>query len=75
MIPAIVVLSLLLIFFAFILIRAAMFRPEEKKSFEISEVSVDTERAVRHLSEMIKCKTISDRNKENELPEEFEKFK
>ena len=67
--------GLLVIFLATLLIRAAMFKPKKQEPLTPETVIVDGEKAVRDLAEMIRCRTISDKNKENECEEEFEKFK
>ncbi len=69
------VLGLLLIFLAVIFIRALAFKPPKSKVIECDDICVDAEEATKNLAEMIKCKTISDTNKENEDEEEFDKFK
>ncbi|MBO5908103.1 MAG: M20/M25/M40 family metallo-hydrolase [Clostridia bacterium] len=58
----------------FIIVRAIMFAPEKNKKDKPSPVFVNGEAATHALTEMIKCKTVSDRVKENEDEAEFEKF-
>ncbi len=75
--PVIIVLiisSLLGALITFVLVRAIMFVPEKPDNGTREMLSVDTERAVSTLAEIIRCKTVSDRNKENEDEEEFKKF-
>ena len=58
----------------FIVVRGIMFVPKEAKKDKSAPVFVNGEAAVHALSEMIKCKTVSDRVKANEDEAEFEKF-
>lgn len=64
----------LLLLIAFVLIRAAMFKPEKKTQKNVEPVSINAEWVTESLREMIKCRTVSDRVKENEDEEEFKKF-
>ncbi len=59
---------------AFIIVRGIMFVPKAAKKDKPTPVFVNGETAVRALSEMIKCKTVSDRVKEREDEAEFIKF-
>lgn len=70
LIPAAVV-----VFLAVILIRAAMFspKPEEKKT--PTEVELDEEKMTCNMQELVRCKTISYREKTLEDEAEFDKFK
>ena len=67
--------ALLVAFIAILLIRTAMFKPKKQEAVSCETVIVDGEKAVRDLADMIRCRTISDKNKENENEEEFDKFK
>jgi len=57
-----------------VLVRAIMFKPRKVEAGKAAPVFVNGEQAVSALSEMIKCKTVSDVNKANEDEGEFEKF-
>ena len=73
----IVLLSLAALAVAFIItivVRALLFVPVKRERGKSEPVFVNTEKAAHDLSEMIKCRTVSDRNKENEDESEFEKF-
>ena len=73
----IVLLSLAALAVAFIItivVRALLFAPVKRERGKSEPVFVNTEKAAHDLSEMIKCRTVSDRNKENEDESEFEKF-
>lgn len=68
-------LLLLLIGLAIMLIRALRFKPAPAASEETEPVFVNSEKATCDLAEMIKCKTISERDRSLEDEGEFEKFK
>ena len=65
----------LLALIAVILIRTLMFKPEKKKELEIEEIEVDRDKVVRDMVDMIRLKTISDRDESLVDWNEFEKFK
>lgn len=69
------VIGLFTLLVAVVLIRTFMFKAstEQKKEYEVFQI--DRDKAVRDLAEMIKCKTISSVNKEEEDEAEFDKFK
>lgn len=58
-----------------LVVRAIAYKPKETYTPAQSPVIVDADRATETLSQMIKCKTVSDRNKDNEDEAEFVKFK
>ena len=66
---------LLLIGVAILLIRALRFKPAPAVAEEVEPVFVNSEKATHDLAEMIKCRTISDRDRSREDNEEFERFK
>ena len=68
-------IALLVVLIAVVVIRALMFRPYPEAQITPAQISVDTDKAVADLSAMIRCKTVSDVNRENECEEEFDKFK
>lgn len=67
--------ALLLIGVAIMLIRTLKFKPAKRAEEEIEPVFVNSEKATHDLAEMIKCKTISHRDRSCEDDGEFEKFK
>ncbi|MBQ9687088.1 MAG: M20/M25/M40 family metallo-hydrolase [Oscillospiraceae bacterium] len=69
-----VILYILLVFLVVILARAAMFTPKtsEKKDFE--DIELDRDAAVHALSELVKCKTVSNTDPSLEDDAEFEKL-
>lgn len=70
----IAVAVLLLALIATVLIRAAMFQPQEDPEPEEFAVVCDKEKAVRDLQAMIRCKTVSYVDEEREDEAEFDKF-
>lgn len=66
---------LLLIGVGILLIRALRFKPAPILAEEVEPVFVNSEKATHDLAEMIKCKTISDRDRANEDEAEFDRFK
>ncbi len=69
-IPAAVIL-----FLAVILIRASMFRPAAEKPVQEVPVSLDREKIIRDMADMVRCRTVSNRDHSLEDPAEFEKFR
>ena len=70
-----VLLLLLLCGFAVLLIRALRFKPEPQVAEEVEPVFVNSERATHGLAEMLKCRTISERDRSLEDEAEFDRFK
>ena len=66
--------AIIIVFLAVILIRALMFKPGKKENKASYPVFVNGEKAVHDLGEMIKCKTISNRDASLDDENEFEKF-
>lgn len=63
------------VFFVIVLIfRALAYKPAKQIKPEISELTIDVNKAVSNLAELIKCKTVSYRNEELIDKMEFEKF-
>ena len=58
-----------------VIIRTLLFVPRETVNFSSENVDVNIDKAVNDLSQLVQCKTISDRNKDNENEAEFDKFK
>ena len=69
------VLGALLLFILVLVVRALAYKPKRIAETRAESVFINKERAVETLAELIRCKTVSDRNKENECEAEFEKFK
>lgn len=68
-----ILLVLLVVAAIWMLVRAARFRPPERIETPDAEPRVDRDRAVEHLREMIRCRTIS--TPELRREEEFERFR
>ena len=65
---------LVLGFLAVILIRTANFRPKKQVVSEVAPVAVDLDRATDCLAQLVRCKTVSYRDKSKEDDAEFEKL-
>ena len=74
MIVFFILLGILLLFAAVLLVRAAMFKPKKETAPQAEEVDFDHDRAVYTLGELVKCKTVSYRDKAREDNAEFEKL-
>ncbi len=74
MIVLYIILGLLAIFFAVVLVRTLLYTPVKLSNVTIEPVDVNSEKAVNDLAEMLKCKTVSDTDSENEDEKEFLKF-
>ena len=59
---------------AIVLIKTLLFVPKKEEAIEIEEIKVDLDKATNDLADMIKCKTISHRDRNCENDEEFERF-
>ena len=70
----IVLASLIVLFLSVIIARTIMFVPEKKGVSRVAPIAVNGEKAAHDLAEMIKCKTISSSNKNEEDDGEFQKF-
>lgn len=58
-----IVLVILIAFLLVLILRAAAFRPKAEETVEAKPEAFDREKAVRHLQELIRCKTVSYRDK------------
>ena len=72
MIVTLVIGGIIFAFIAVLLIRTAMFTSTEIKKGQAEPISVDAERTAKTLAEMIRCKTVSDVNRNLEDEREFE---
>lgn len=68
-------LGVLAVFIIVVLIRAAMFQPKDVKIPSDEMVTIDEEKVVKDMQELIRCKTISYNEEEKVDKAEFEKFK
>ncbi|MBQ2715057.1 MAG: M20/M25/M40 family metallo-hydrolase [Clostridia bacterium] len=69
------VLAVLILLLAIIIIRALAFKPIKEKDVKVEDVDLDHDKVVSDLAKMIKCRTVSSRNKSEEDEGEFEKFR
>lgn len=69
------IVAVIVIFLLVLIIRALSFKPKKTVSFNAEEISIDREKAIFGLSEMIKCRTVSCRNRAQEDDAEFQKFR
>ena len=69
-----VLFAVLLLFLAVILIRAALFGPEELPPVAEEKIQTNREKIVDDMVAMIRCKTVSNRNEELVDREEFQRF-
>ena len=64
----------LILFLAVILIRAILFRPAEEDRAVPDPVAFDGDAAVKHLRELVMCRTVSYEDHSREDEAEFEKI-
>ena len=69
-----IILGIIVVFVAVLLIRAAGFRPTPIPEKEFAPVNVDKDKIVQDMVDMIKCKTISNRDDSLMDFAEFEKY-
>ena len=69
-----VAFSILLLLFVLV-VRALLFKPRREEDFKSEPVFFDADKAVNDLCDMIRCRTVSDKLRENEDEAEFLKFK
>lgn len=75
MIILLAIASAILLLVLVLVIRALLFKPYREENLKAEPVFVDADKAAADLGEMIRCKTVSDKVKENEDEAEFLKFK
>ena len=71
----VILLALIVLFLAVILIRAARFTPEPMSPAAGEAVELDREKIVADMADMIRCKTVSDRDSSKVDWGEFDKFR
>lgn len=69
-----IILAALLLFIGIILIRTIRFKPEPVKISKAEPVNLDADKIVRDMADMIRCKTVSNRNEALVDRGEFVKF-
>ncbi|MEA4895525.1 MAG: hypothetical protein VB064_09715 [Oscillospiraceae bacterium] len=68
------VLALLVVLLAVLTVRTARFRPLPQTAIPQTEVEIDSDKAARNLSEMLRCKTVSHADPSLDDDSEFLKF-
>ena len=68
------VTAVVLLFVAVIVIRTLRFRPKVSEEKRFDDVAVDLDRATEALAALVRCRTVSSRNPEEENDAEFEKL-
>lgn len=68
------VLALIVVFLAVLLARAAAFKPHEAALPAREEIHVNSDKAVHDLAAMVRCRTVSDKDRSREDQAEFDKF-
>lgn len=70
-----IILAVIAVFIAVILVRTITFTPKAETTPEIIDWEIDGDKAVDHLAQMIRCKTVSYDDTSLEDNAEFDKFK
>ena len=65
---------LALAFLSVVLIRTLCFRPEKRETVAAEPVEIDLDRATDCLAQLVRCRTVSDRDKSREDDAEFERL-
>ncbi len=66
--------GIILLFLAIILIRTLAFKPKDNIKVQNEEVVFDKEKAVSNLQQLVRCKTVSNRDESLEDEKEFQKL-
>lgn len=74
-IAGVVILAVILIFIGVLLVRAAMFKPKEERTASKDKAELNSDKIVKDMQEMIRCKTISYNDSSLIDQEEFKKFR
>lgn len=69
-----ILLALLAALIVLILVRTALFRPKEEEKTEFEEIDFDREAALSALAALVRCRTVSSENHDEEDDAEFEKL-
>ena len=70
-----VLLAILVVLLLVILFRTLKFKPTDEKRAEPDPISFDKDRAVNHLQQLVRCKTVSYKNHDLEDQAEFDKLR
>ena len=68
-------LGLLLVFVAVLLVRTFRFRPAQTPTIDPHPVTLDRDKIIADMADMVRCKTVSCRNHDEEDTGEFDKFR
>jgi len=68
------ILAVFIIFIGIILIRTFSFKPKAQAAASEEEIKVDSDKTVKNLCELVKCKTVSYRDRSLEDEKEFRKL-
>lgn len=74
MIALYIILPAIALIAAIVVIRTLRFKPYPEENLVADEIEVDVDKAVSDLSEMVRCKTVSHRDRSLEDDGEFERF-
>ena len=74
MIALYIVIGIIALLLGIAIIKTLLFVPKKEQAIEIDQVDVNLEKATRDLADMVRCKTISHRDRTCENDEEFERF-
>ena len=69
-----VIVAIIVVFLGILLVRASAFKPPAVTAPEIEEATVDPDRIIDHLAQLIRCKTVSNLDPTLVDNAEFEKF-
>ena len=69
-----IIAAMLLIFLSVIIIRTLRFLPYKEREQEVNPIEIDREKIVADMVDMIRCKTVSDRDESRIDRNEFVKF-
>lgn len=69
-----IILAVIIVFLGVLLVRAAMFRPYEQPDIMEDSISLNKEKIVADMADMIRCKTVSNQNEALVERVEFDKF-
>ncbi|MEE0955999.1 MAG: M20/M25/M40 family metallo-hydrolase [Eubacterium sp.] len=69
-----IILALIVLLLAVILVRTAMFKPKVQPSVEHEKLSVNQEKAISNLQQLIRCRTVSNPDHSLEDADEFKKL-
>ena len=69
-----VILGIILAFVAIVLVRTLMFKPKQNDFRTVEEIEVDSDKVIKNLQKLVKCKTVSYFDHSLENDKEFKKL-